>query len=131
MTGERPFSRGWTEHAAERAKERFGVDVTDEQWREAVMAIWDTVAGGCALALFLGALPAGKEAWAVRLAGHDVRVIYDPATACIVTVTGMQRRAIGAHRHHKRPPQFINGRLRRERPRRNEDFVIADQEDAK
>lgn len=108
-------SRGWTEHADIRAHERFGIEATAADWRAAVLSIWNTLAGETPTALFLGVIADGKEAWGLHLGGHDVRVVYDPATACIVTVTDLRRRAIGEKRHQKRTPQFVTGRRRQER----------------
>lgn len=71
-------------HAQERAAERLGFVPGIEEWREAVLAILDSLSGH-ARALMVRR-HGEKEEWVVYLGGVQARVIWNPAEALIVTV---------------------------------------------
>lgn len=73
-------------HARTRAYERLGVEPTDADWQAAVMSILATLAGSEHTALFQSKTGENAEIWRVKLAGHEVSVVYIPETASIVTV---------------------------------------------
>lgn len=85
--------RHFTDHAAERAHERYAVAATDEEWSRAALDIMDVVAGVGRAALLLARLPGGRERWAVRVGQEMMTVVYLPRAAIILTVLPGTRRA--------------------------------------
>lgn len=75
-----------TRHAAMRVRERHGAQPDAEMWRLALLDITDTVLGIRTGAMRLRLKSDGREIWAVRLDGVCRSVVYDPATATIITV---------------------------------------------
>lgn len=76
-----------TEHAAQRAEERYGIVATDEEWMQALLDILDTVAGDRKAALRLANDKRRKsERWLVKLAGVQIVACYLPEAALIVSV---------------------------------------------
>ena len=73
-------------HAAQRVRERHGVQPDEALWRGVLLDITDTVAGLRHAALLLRREGHGTEIWAVRIDGVARKVVYNPATAEIVTV---------------------------------------------
>lgn len=111
----RRLRRGWTDHAAQRAAERHGIYATGAEWRDAMLSIWNTLAGEPRSAMLLSVESDGQEHWAILLCGVPVRVLYDPREACVITVLKMERRqkavpVISTHRFQK-----FRGRGRTER----------------
>lgn len=75
-------------HAMQRAIERYHLVPRDDLWRQALIDITDTVEGFSNAAEFKRAMPNGREKWVLTVDGTRVPVIYDPETACVVTVLG-------------------------------------------
>lgn len=75
-----------TIHAETRAWQRYGCAPTAPEWRDAVCAITSTVMGLVAPAMRLRRHRGGIEEWIVRVGDVAMRVVYNPASACIVTV---------------------------------------------
>jgi len=73
-------------HAALRAWERHGVSARNADLDGVVMDIIATLAGDRLAALLLRRMEAGREMWMVKLCGVDVRVIYLPSAARVLTV---------------------------------------------
>ncbi len=87
--------RHGTEHATERALERYGVDASLADWQRAVADIMDVVAGtGCAAMLLRRY--ANAEHWIVRVNGEAMIAVYSPASAVILTVLRQNRRSVVA-----------------------------------
>ena len=70
-----------TDHARERAEQRLGRDLTDDEWRSVVLSI--TSRKG-----FMTYRNEGRESWLVLLGGMAIKVIWDPRSAYVVTVLG-------------------------------------------
>jgi hypothetical protein len=75
-----------SEHAQERAIERWGIEPTREEWRELAMMILDTIAGTARALMIRRDLANGREHWLIALRGQRHRVLWEPKTASIVTV---------------------------------------------
>lgn len=77
-----------TDHARSRAFERLGFEPSMRDWRDAALAILDTVAGGQRQAMLMRAKCDGLEVWHVHLGNRQARVVWSPVRAQIVTVLG-------------------------------------------
>lgn len=75
-----------THHAQLRAKERLGFSPTERDWQDALLAITDTASGAQCTAMLQARTGHNAEIWRVKLAGHEVSVVYIPETATIITV---------------------------------------------
>jgi hypothetical protein len=76
-----------TGHARLRAWERYGLDPTADDWRDAWLEITASVLReDGAGALLMARLPDASEIWIVRLCARTVVVLYRPDTATIITV---------------------------------------------
>ena len=74
-------------HAARAAAARYGVALTEDDFRSMVAAIMATVAGECAPAILLARTALRREIWLTRIpSGPAVRVVYIPVFARILTV---------------------------------------------
>lgn len=73
-------------HAVLRCQERHGFTPTAAQGDAAVLDIIER------RAVLLGVRPGGKEDWLVRLGPFQVRVVYAPEAALIVTVLAPESR---------------------------------------
>jgi hypothetical protein len=81
-------------HAVHRAAERHGVDISPAVLNAIILDITETVAGIRSAALMLSreqppyrnATLGPRETWMVHLGPCDVRVVWCPATASVVTV---------------------------------------------
>lgn len=71
-------------HAQERALEHLGFSPTLEQWRNATLAIMDTLTG--TPRAILQRQYAVNELWHVHLGPVQARVIWCPSEALIITV---------------------------------------------
>lgn len=85
----------FTDHAADRVKERYGLEPTDAEWSCAVLDIIDVTTGHGSAALLLRRFNDGSELWIARLAGRCMKLIYQPRAALIVTVLPEDARAAG------------------------------------
>ena len=74
-----------TRHAQKRAAERLGFAPTEDEWRDAAMAILDSL-GGTARGLMVRRHPGGLETWLVPFAHVSARVVWSPDAALIITV---------------------------------------------
>lgn len=80
--------RGWTQHAVDRAWQRYRVPYDAADWRTLVLDIIAARAGEPSDALFVGYDPSypGTLVYRARLSGIDVRAAWDCETGCIVTI---------------------------------------------
>lgn len=74
------FIPGVSVHARERMIERFGADLTRQQWLEVVGKIVNREA------VLVSAMLTGKEYWLVEIGGLRIRVGWSPDAAIIMTV---------------------------------------------
>lgn len=74
-----------SDHAIERARERYGLETTQDDWREAAISIMDTVAGK-PRAMLLRRWPRQQELWLLHVRGVAVQAIWASDTASFVTV---------------------------------------------
>lgn len=74
-----------TDHATERALERYGILAVADDWARAVLDIADAVDGTKPSALLVRR-DGNMEKWIVRLRGVAVMAIYDPHAAVFVTL---------------------------------------------
>lgn len=86
---------GWiwaTTHAKQRALERLGFEPDEWDWRTLALSILDTKAGTATDAILLKVDGNGAETWLTRLRGREVRVVWSPLSAQVVTVMAHARR---------------------------------------
>lgn len=76
-------------HAAERAMERYGLNLTVADFRWMALDITDAVLGLGSKAHLHVRLSDGSEQWFVEARGIALRVAYDPSSATIVSVLPM------------------------------------------
>lgn len=75
-----PHIPGVSTHAHERMAERYGRDLTAEEWQSVVLAIIER------RALLLRIEPHGREIYAVEVAGVQFRAVWMPAAAVLVSM---------------------------------------------
>lgn len=79
-----------TQHAIDRALERYGVLLDADDIETLVMDIIASVDGDPRAILMDQSN--GIEVWWVKVRGHDMRVVYGPVTASIVTVLPLRNK---------------------------------------
>jgi hypothetical protein len=114
----RMTDRPWTQHAIERACERYGIQYKDAEWWAMIGEIIAARAGEPSRALFVGLDPERPHSflYQVPIGETVVKLAYDADSCCVVTVLPRQvlaGRAVKGRQHQ-------TGRLRRERARDDE-----------
>lgn len=115
-TTEAIASRGWTDHAVERAWQRHGNRYDAADWRVLLLDILAARAGQSSPAILVGIDPhhPARMIYRATLAGIIVRAVYDSDTCTVITI--MDKSAlISRKRGHARVGQNVTGRTRRER----------------
>lgn len=116
-TTEPTASRGWTDHAIERAWERHGIRYAASEWRAMLLDILAAREGQPSPAILTGTDPnrPGNLIYHTPLAGVSVRAVYDPATCTVITILDRGAALIGRKREHAYSAHKLAGRRRRER----------------
>jgi hypothetical protein len=75
-------------HARLRARERLGFDPTPADWRDAALAILNTLAAGRTASeeAMLVRLTGAAEVWRIPIATRQALVVWSPKLASIITV---------------------------------------------
>ena len=93
-------------HAVDRALERYGLIPTPSEWRQALIDIIDAAERIPPARALLLRNDGAKEHWACQLGARAVVAVYDPQTACIVSLVPIARELVERHgqtrnqRHH-------------------------------
>ncbi|HKS70361.1 MAG TPA: hypothetical protein VJQ45_08070 [Ktedonobacterales bacterium] len=105
--------RGYTDHAVERAAERYGIVATDEEWEAAADAILTARRGERAAAVLMMRLNNGHaEHWGVRIGERAVIAVLLCKELRIVTILAPHQNGVAKKRPINR--QTAWGRKRRD-----------------
>ena len=75
-----------SKHARARALERIGFEPTADEWRDAALAILDSLNGTARALMLRRDFTTMREIWLVPIGHTSARVVWSPVSALIVTV---------------------------------------------
>lgn len=75
-----------TDHARRRMAERWGTDLTEAEWRAAMLTVLQAKESGSGQAILERRTAAGPELWHVKVGCAALRMVWNPAAARFTTV---------------------------------------------